>query len=53
MAGDYNFGAGRFQVDLSWDVEQTLLLGGVKDILEVESKLLQYITEESANIPGD
>jgi hypothetical protein len=53
MVGDYNSSVVNFDVDLNWDAEQALLLGGTTDLNQVEQALVDSLKRELANIAGE
>jgi len=58
MAGDYSLlvAASKtedFEADLSWDAEQTMLMGAMKTPGEVEAALTVNLDREFADIPGE
>jgi len=53
MAGEYLLKGGAFDLDLTWDAEQVLLLDGYTNISEVENALRESLVREVANIKGE
>jgi hypothetical protein len=53
MVGEYSFDAIDFDLDLTWDAEQVLLLGGLTKIEDVKEALSTSLTRELANISGE
>ena len=53
MAGEYILKGGAFDLDLTWDAEQVLLLDGYTDISDVEKALRDSLVREVANIKGE
>jgi hypothetical protein len=53
MVGEYSLGLLDFDLDLTWDAEQVLLLGGLTDIKDVKEALSDSLDRELANISGE
>jgi len=56
MSGAYDLGSGTdddLNVDLVWDAEQVLLLGGDTDFERVKSTLITNLEAEAASLPGE